>query len=506
MYVHLSWDEGGTGANEHGDGFKVYRKKPGDSSYSLLATITSISTTTYNDTDLSVSGTYYYQVYEYKDNTLDEAATVSVEVNLNTAPTAPTSLLCEGSSNPQAVADLTPEFSAIYNDPDSGDIANQAYIQVNTSSSFDGVSMWDSGWLTISNVTEGNRCANISYAGTALALDGSSYYWRIAFKDDSGAVGAWSAAASFTMRKDLTVSDTGVGQDTSPLITAQITMLESGIAVDDAPVIVVPIGVADAGTAQEELPNIAAALPIVDAGAGQDAVEPVEVRLVLADSGGASEAVLAWHPVSIADTGAALDAIAAILAQIGVVDSGIGTDDSGLLVLNQFTVVDAGVGTDTAPQVVVSIPLVDGGVGADAAPQVVVTLPLLTDIGVGQEAVAIRATFTLSDAATGQDALAFDIVVPLAEVGIGTDSIAAILAQVSVADTGAGQELLDFLVSFGLTDSGAAQDVLSLINAFVSVTDAGVGADTNPVIGNWIPQVAIDVQYPEEPDIEYSLD
>ena len=85
MYVHLSWSEGGTAkAAEHGDGFKVYRQAPGEVVYSLLTTIASISTTTYDDNNVTVSGTYYYKVTEYKDSTEDEAAATSVEVSLVT--------------------------------------------------------------------------------------------------------------------------------------------------------------------------------------------------------------------------------------------------------------------------------------------------------------------------------------------------------------------------------------------------------------------------------------
>src|SRR5207249_11810531 len=36
----------------------------------------------------------------------------------NTGPIAPTDLLAEGQTSPTSVSDLTPEFSAIFNDPD----------------------------------------------------------------------------------------------------------------------------------------------------------------------------------------------------------------------------------------------------------------------------------------------------------------------------------------------------------------------------------------------------
>jgi len=114
----------------------------------------------------------------------------------NEPPSSPTSLLCEGQINPTGVTDFTPEFSAIYNDPDSGDIATHAQIQVDDDSSF-ASPIWDSGWLDISDVTEGSRCADISYAGPALSLNAQKYYWRIRFKDDDGAEGSWSTEEAY---------------------------------------------------------------------------------------------------------------------------------------------------------------------------------------------------------------------------------------------------------------------------------------------------------------------
>ena len=113
----------------------------------------------------------------------------------NGAPTAPTSLYCEGESSPVGVADTTPEFSAIGNDPDSGDTLTHAYVQVGTTAG--GSDMWDSGWQDITDFTEGNRCADISYAGSTLD-DDTKYYWRIKFKDDDGTEGSWSSNAEFT--------------------------------------------------------------------------------------------------------------------------------------------------------------------------------------------------------------------------------------------------------------------------------------------------------------------
>jgi len=52
---------------------------------------------------------------------------------------------------------LLPYFTAIYNDPDTGDTASQVIIQVSTDPTFASVTHWDSGAAAITTVTEGSR-------------------------------------------------------------------------------------------------------------------------------------------------------------------------------------------------------------------------------------------------------------------------------------------------------------------------------------------------------------
>jgi hypothetical protein len=121
------------------------------------------------------------------------------------APTAPTSPYSNNTSaqsgqiNPSDITDPTPAFSAIYNDPDSGDVANKYRVEVNTASDFNGTVMWDSGagGTYMANTTEGSRCPDIIYAGSTLSSD-TIYYWRISFWDDDGIQGTVSAVQNFT--------------------------------------------------------------------------------------------------------------------------------------------------------------------------------------------------------------------------------------------------------------------------------------------------------------------
>jgi len=104
------------------------------------------------------------------------------------------------------ISDLTPTFSAIYND-DSGDLTTKARIQVSKNSDMSSP-IWDSdsgdsGTSIASTTPEGDRVAYITYddlgsaATEALAFN-TTYYWRIKYYDDDSASGAWATTANFT--------------------------------------------------------------------------------------------------------------------------------------------------------------------------------------------------------------------------------------------------------------------------------------------------------------------
>lgn len=142
-----------------------------------------------------LSTTYYDEFIV--DNAFIGATTSSSSPS-NTAPSAPTSLQVEGQTNPTNISDPTPEFSAIYNDSDDGDIATKFKLQVSTSSSFSTI-YWDSGTTSMASTTEGNRSSDVTYGGSSLASS-TIYYWRIKFWDDEDAEGVWSTeTATFSL-------------------------------------------------------------------------------------------------------------------------------------------------------------------------------------------------------------------------------------------------------------------------------------------------------------------
>ncbi len=110
------------------------------------------------------------------------------------APDSPTSLLVEGQSSAAQTPDPTPEFSAIFNDPNAGDYIGWYQIQVATDTTF-ATPTWDSGKTTYNaSTTVGARTSNISYAGTALSST-TPYFFRIKFWDAGNHESAWSSTS-----------------------------------------------------------------------------------------------------------------------------------------------------------------------------------------------------------------------------------------------------------------------------------------------------------------------
>ncbi|MBI4087020.1 VCBS repeat-containing protein, partial [Candidatus Kaiserbacteria bacterium] len=120
---------------------------------------------------------------------------LEVTYHTNAAPSAPTGLLAEGQTNPVDITDSTPEFSAVVQDDDAGEIAASYQLQVATSTAFS-PAYWDTTKTALASSTPvGQRIADISYAGSNLASS-TTYYWRIKFWDDDNVAGVWSTATS----------------------------------------------------------------------------------------------------------------------------------------------------------------------------------------------------------------------------------------------------------------------------------------------------------------------
>ena len=157
---------------------------------------------TYAGPTLPMDGTTYYWRIKFIDyGGLESPWSSTAQFTMNKSPTAPTNLLTQGQTNPIRISTSTPYFSAIFNDPDTGDTGVKYQIQVNNSSDFSGALIWDSGIKTMTATSVGARSPNLTYAGTALPMDGTTYYWRIKFIDYGGLESPWSSTAQFTMNR-----------------------------------------------------------------------------------------------------------------------------------------------------------------------------------------------------------------------------------------------------------------------------------------------------------------
>jgi len=126
------------------------------------------------------------------DGSLDETF---ITTGLSQSPVSPSVLKTNDSINPSGIVGVLPKFSALLTST-----ATKYQIQVNTSSLFTGTSIWDSGAKTFSTpVFSNNRTPDISYAGNALTLDGTKYYWRMRIWNSAGDVSEWSDTNDFTM-------------------------------------------------------------------------------------------------------------------------------------------------------------------------------------------------------------------------------------------------------------------------------------------------------------------
>lgn len=157
----------------------------------------------YAGTSLTPLTTYYWRIKFW--DSLDfggvwstTTASFSLALPPNATPTVPILLETEGLTNPTNITDTTPEFTAIYRDPDTGDLANFYRIQVSTTTSFASVK-WDSGMTALATTTAGTRTGVLGYSGSSLTPL-TTYYWRIKFWDDGGKQGSWSTTtASFSL-------------------------------------------------------------------------------------------------------------------------------------------------------------------------------------------------------------------------------------------------------------------------------------------------------------------
>jgi len=118
--------------------------------------------------------------------------TRGLTVGPESKPFKPTGLKCEGQVNPTNITDRNPEFYATYKHP-YGYQGKYVRIQIATDINFFNI-VWDSGKVHIPGDLVNSGTSNV-YIGSSkykFPLDGTTYYWRCKFWDDSDNEGDWS--------------------------------------------------------------------------------------------------------------------------------------------------------------------------------------------------------------------------------------------------------------------------------------------------------------------------
>lgn len=136
-------------------------------------------------------------------NIIDSDRSSAYSINICT-PLAPTTLrthsstTASGDTNPIDLTSLTPVFSAQCNS--LGGNCTDYEIEVDDDSDFTST-VWDSGAVSMSEVSDGNRMSDVTYAGSQLVYN-TTYYWRIRFSNANG-VGDWSSSGTFSAERSI---------------------------------------------------------------------------------------------------------------------------------------------------------------------------------------------------------------------------------------------------------------------------------------------------------------
>ena len=139
------------------------------------------------------SGVLMYNA-DQAGTTNDPKLTIEHSGGGGSAPQAPSDLQVESLTNPTNVATSNPRFSAIHKNASTTALATSYQIQISTSTIFTSSLYWDSGKKTLSSSTPREQRSPQIYSTTTFSVNGTQYYWRIRFWDQTNTVGEWSTS------------------------------------------------------------------------------------------------------------------------------------------------------------------------------------------------------------------------------------------------------------------------------------------------------------------------
>lgn len=179
-HAPLSWDRYSA---EQAEGYVLYRSDKKDGSYTVVARLAGLSTTSYTDRELADNATYWYRVSVFKKGGLETAPSEPVSVITRSIPPAPFNLIAT-SGQPRMVT-LKWQLAGIGED----EIKSVAIYR-----------MMDEKGVTLEKLAEVSSSQN-EFVDNKLALqDKTTYYYRLAVQNSGGAFSQQTQVVSATTK------------------------------------------------------------------------------------------------------------------------------------------------------------------------------------------------------------------------------------------------------------------------------------------------------------------
>ena len=291
-----------------------------------------------------------------------------------------------------------------------------------------------------------------------------------------------------------TVTDTGVGTDAKPTLSASLSRLDTG-AGSDKTSLSASLTTTEIGSGTER-PSLSASLTQRETGSGLDITSPPSASLSLSEISTITETLAQLASLGLIDVGAGIDS-STLAASLGLIDGGLSTDFLNLSALNY--IYELGRGNDTLAELLASLGIAEGGSGGDML-SLLASLSLddvgsgsddisiltalfktIQDTASGIDGVSISASLSVIDLGNGQDGLSIQVTLSISDEGLGTDdvSISKLVANlIQILDLAAGMDGVSISASLNLPELGYGIDAQSiaaqLTNYDVSINNDGL--------------------------------
>lgn len=262
----------------------------------------------------------------------------------------------------------------------------------------------------------------------------------------------------------LSVADNGLGVGSLANLAVLLAVADSGAGVDSLANLAALLAVADSSTGADNLTSLAALLAIADSGAGVDSLTSLAASLAIADSGAGMDNLASLAALlAVADEGVGADGIANLAALLAIADSGTGVDLLSVLTAILISVADTGSGADTLANLAASLAVTDTGAAVDALAQLAAALTVI-ETAVGTDNTGVNVALTVADTGIAVDMLNVLVatLVIVADSGSGSDSVGPVTVYLAVADNGQAEDLVARLAAaLAMSDVGTGVDVVS---------------------------------------------